>query len=382
MGSGYGQTGTSGYDLEPLFEVLDPGGFGDIGRQALRATETIAQSVRTRNGQYRAVAVGFNDLASFHESIAMRRAYRAMEQFGAVEALIKELRNKPEWRTQVLPRLNEAFDSGAVRELVHEASRALLDIDDLSGKSAQEFMAVIRPYGSPGSFDNLLNRLQSSIHEGSSRAADLALAEVSTGTVESARALCAETGFGLLAIAVVVSRTVPTRSHYQFAALVRLVPTVLSACSAIVAIAPPEPAPPPDQKDLPDLVLLPGPQGGFCAESPEGRPESPEGRAESPEGRIRIIDFIVRNSGTGAAGSSLTLVSFRHPRPENVTLPTPPLGPNQEIPFQVRIPPGCFDPDCEATITVDADDEITESDKDNNVRRVICPGEAEAESPA
>jgi hypothetical protein len=192
MGCGCGQTGTSGYDLEPLFEVLDTEGFGDIGRQALRATETIAQSVRTRNRQYRAVAVGFNNLASFHVDIAVLRAYRAMEQFDAVEDLIKQLRNKPEWRTQVLPRLDEALSRASgtglgstLSNMVDEASRALLDIDDLSGKSAQEFMAVIRPYGSPGSFDNLLNRLQSSIHEGSSRAADLALEQVSTGTVES-----------------------------------------------------------------------------------------------------------------------------------------------------------------------------------------------------
>lgn len=371
MGYGYGQTGSSGYDLEPLFEVLDTEGFGDIGRQALRATEAMAQSVRARNRQYRAVAVDFASLGSFHLDISMLRGYRAGEQFGAVEDLIKELRNKPEWRTQVLPRLDEALSraSGAglgstLSSLVDEARRALLDIDDLSGKSAQEFLAIIRPYGSlPGSFDsfdNLLERLQTSMHMGRRHAQYLALDPVETETIESARAVCVETGFGLLAIAMVVSKTVPTRSDYQFAALVRLLPTVLSPCGAIAAEAPSEPAAPTDQKDLPDLVPLPGPEG-FCAESPEGR----------------IIDFIVRNSGTGAAGPSSTFVNFGRTR---VLRLTPPLEPNQDAPFRIPIPPDCFDPDCEVTITVDADNHVTESDKDNNVHRFTCQGRPHAEA--
>jgi CARDB len=373
MGYGYGQTGSSGYDLEPLFEVLDTEGFGDIGRQALRATETMAQSVRARNRQYRAVAVDLASLGSFHQDIAMQWGYRAGEQFGAVEDLIKELRNKPEWRTQVLPRLDEALSqaSGAglgstLGSLVDEARRALLDIDDLSGKSAQEFLAIIRPYGSlPGSFDsfdNLLERLQTSMHMGRRDAQALAMDPVETETFESARTVCVETGFGLLAIAVVVSKTVPSRSDYQFEALVRLLPTVLSPCGAIAAEAPAEaPTKPTTQTDLPDLTLIEGPQG-FCAESPEGH---------------RIIDFIVRNSGTGAAGPSSTFVNFGRTR---VVRPTPPLGPNEDAPFQIPIPPDCFDPDCEVTITVDADNHVTESDKDNNVHRFTCQGRPPAEA--
>lgn len=127
-----------------------------------------------------------------------------------------------------------------------------------------------------------------------------------------------------------------------------------------------------DQTDLPDLVPLPGPQG-FCAESPE----SPE----SPEGRIRIIDFIVRNSGTGTAGPSNTLVSFeRATGAVRVLRLTPPLGPNQDAPFQIPIPDGCFDPDCEVTITVDTENDVMESDKDNNVHRFTCPGKPPAEA--
>jgi hypothetical protein len=251
MGCGYAQTGTFGADLEPLFEALDTQGFRDIGRQALRATETIAQSVRSRNRQYRAVAVQFGGLGSFHRHIAVHRAQQALRQFSAVEDLIDEIRNDPQWRTDVLPRLDEALAGRGgelLHDLVHEARIALLDIEHLSGKTIQEFLAIIRPYGSAAesfdnSFDSLLGRFRQSVDQGSLRAGHLALEPVPTGTVEAARTICVETGIGLLAIGVVVSTTVPTWSAYQFPALVRLLPTVLSACSAIAAEAPTEPPP-------------------------------------------------------------------------------------------------------------------------------------------
>jgi hypothetical protein len=104
--------------------------------------------------------------------------------------------------------------------------------------------------------------------------------------------------------------------------------------------------------ELPDLVPVAG-EGGFCEDH-------------------RAISFIVQNQGTGAAGPSTTTVDFgQH---GTVSLPTLALGPGQQIPFQVPIPPACLDPDCEFTITVDAGSVVAESDKGNNVAQGVCTG--------
>jgi hypothetical protein len=84
--------------------------------------------------------------------------------------------------------------------------------------------------------------------------------------------------------------------------------------------------------DLPDLIPLPG-ERGLCEDN-------------------RVVSFIVSNQGTGAAGPSTTTVDFG--QYGTVSLPTPPLGPGQDVALQVPIPFGCFDPNCEFTITVDA----------------------------
>jgi hypothetical protein len=103
---------------------------------------------------------------------------------------------------------------------------------------------------------------------------------------------------------------------------------------------------------LPDLVPVAG-EGGFCEDH-------------------LSISFIVRNQGTGVAGPSTTTVDFG--QYGTVSLPTLALGPGQQIPFHVTIPPACLDPDCEFTITVDADNVVAESDKANNVVRGVCTG--------
>jgi subtilase family serine protease len=106
-----------------------------------------------------------------------------------------------------------------------------------------------------------------------------------------------------------------------------------------------------DGPDLPDLVPLPG-ERGFCEDD--------------------RISFIVRNQGTGGAGPSTTTVDFG--QYGTISLPTLPLGSGQQIPFQVPIPAGCRDPDCEFTITVDAGNVVAESDKGNNVAQGVCRG--------
>jgi hypothetical protein len=104
--------------------------------------------------------------------------------------------------------------------------------------------------------------------------------------------------------------------------------------------------------DLPDLIPLPG-ERGFCEDN-------------------RVISFVVRNQGTGAAGPSTTTVDFG---PYGTSsLPTPALAPGQDVPLRVPIPPGCFDPDCEFTITVDAGNVIAESDEGNNIVQGVCRG--------
>ena len=46
-------------------------------------------------------------------------------------------------------------------------------------------------------------------------------------------------------------------------------------------------------------------------------------------------------------------------------------GSTADVPF--AIPPGCFNPDCKFTITVDSRNNIRESDKSNNVANGRCP---------
>jgi CARDB len=103
--------------------------------------------------------------------------------------------------------------------------------------------------------------------------------------------------------------------------------------------------------DLADLVPLPG-ERGFCEDN--------------------RVSFIVRNQGTARAGSSTTIVDFG--QYGRVSLSTLALQPGQQIPFQVALPPGCLDPDCEFTITVNADNQVAESDRNNNIAQGVCQG--------
>jgi len=47
--------------------------------------------------------------------------------------------------------------------------------------------------------------------------------------------------------------------------------------------------------------------------------------------------------------------------------------PGSTADVQFAIPPGCFNPDCKFTITVDSRNNIRESDKSNNVANGRCP---------
>ncbi len=110
--------------------------------------------------------------------------------------------------------------------------------------------------------------------------------------------------------------------------------------------------PPPGQ---PDLIPVPAPTGGFCTRTAEG------------------LVVTVKNQGTGAAGSSVTRVTFD--TGSIVNIPTPPLGPGAQVVLPpAPIPPNCFQSDCGFRITVDATGVIAESNEGNNTVSGICLG--------
>jgi hypothetical protein len=105
----------------------------------------MAQTVRLWNRRHRAVGLGWppdGDLARFHGDLAMRWGQHTMQQFQAVQALIDQIRNEPEWRTVVLSRIEGSDWRQLLEELGIDARNALLGMDDLSGKTAQELSAA------------------------------------------------------------------------------------------------------------------------------------------------------------------------------------------------------------------------------------------------
>lgn len=109
-----------------------------------------------------------------------------------------------------------------------------------------------------------------------------------------------------------------------------------------------------DDRGLPDLVPVPDRSGSFCRR------------------RNSKLVVTVQNQGAGPAGPSTTEVDFfAHGRQ---SLPTPALAPNASADLLFDIPPGCFDPDCQFRITVDATNQVTESNESNNTADGVCLG--------
>jgi len=104
----------------------------------------------------------------------------------------------------------------------------------------------------------------------------------------------------------------------------------------------------------PDLIPVPDENGNFC------------------KTRDGMLVVTVKNQGTLGAGPSKTKVDFG--KYGTVTQQTPSLAPGKSVDLSFQIPKGCFDPDCEFKITVDADDDVVESDEGNNTARGICRG--------
>jgi hypothetical protein len=108
------------------------------------------------------------------------------------------------------------------------------------------------------------------------------------------------------------------------------------------------------EPSLADLVPVPDPGGSFCRRR---------------DGNLVVT---VKNQGSGAAGPSTTTVDFfNHGQ---VSQPTPPLAAGASVDLLFAIPGGCFDPDCEFRITVDAQNAVNEVDEGNNTANGTCIG--------
>ena len=106
---------------------------------------------------------------------------------------------------------------------------------------------------------------------------------------------------------------------------------------------------------LPDLVPVPDPTGSFCRRDNQGN-----------------LIVTVKNQGTAGAGPSVTEVDFSGFG--NVSNPTPQLLPGASVDLLFPIPSGCFDPDCDFRIIVDANHQVVESNEANNTASGTCIG--------
>ena len=108
------------------------------------------------------------------------------------------------------------------------------------------------------------------------------------------------------------------------------------------------------QVGLPDLVPIPDANGFFC---------------NLKDGTLIVT---VMNQVTAGAGTSMTKVDFGSHG--TVLVPTPALAPGASVALSVTIPFGCYDPDCNFRITVDSNNDVSESDEGNNFASGTCIG--------
>jgi hypothetical protein len=128
----------------------------------------------------------------------------------------------------------------------------------------------------------------------------------------------------------------------------------------IVPITPRFIAGPGTAVDLPDLVPLSDSNGSFCRITDSKPPK---------------LIVTIKNQGTGPAGASTTEVSFGVFR--KVSLPTPALTSGAFVDFLVDVPRNCLlglgSRFCPTKIAVDSLQQVTESNKANNIAAVKCP---------
>jgi len=116
-----------------------------------------------------------------------------------------------------------------------------------------------------------------------------------------------------------------------------------------------------------------------CETAPDLMPVKPYPQAAYPwcDRDEEGLYVHVKNVGTGDAGASTTRVEFRWGGGGNQTVdkstPAIPKG-NTTIVGPFAIPALCWDMDCDFTITVDINGQVTELFEDNNSADGVCLG--------
>jgi hypothetical protein len=133
-----------------------------------------------------------------------------------------------------------------------------------------------------------------------------------------------------------------------------------------------------EPRGLPDLIPVapfPPPPTNNPGHLPQNFCVAPSG-----PGAARSIRVIVRNQGNAAAGPSVTRVDFINANGGVIappaTQPAPALGPGDEVAQDFEIPRGCYagESSCRFRITVDAMNDVGESNEGNNTVDGFCPG--------
>jgi hypothetical protein len=76
------------------------------------------------------------------------------------------------------------------------------------------------------------------------------------------------------------------------------------------------------------------------------------------------VSFDVVNPENGNAGPSVTVVSFKGAAEARIDTPAVEAG--RSVTQSVQVPDSCFSPDCDYSITVDADGQVSETDEGDN----------------
>lgn len=105
---------------------------------------------------------------------------------------------------------------------------------------------------------------------------------------------------------------------------------------------------------------------------PEPRPNATEGREAFCERDGNELVVRIKNNGTEAAPASTTRVTFEGNN--TMELPTPQIPANGMVEVKFAIPSGCHNPDCDFTITVDAQAQVQEGNETNNTAEGRCIG--------
>ena len=85
------------------------------------------------------------------------------------------------------------------------------------------------------------------------------------------------------------------------------------------------------------------------------------------------LEATVKNRGRDAAPASTTRVQFSPGGSFPLATPAIPAGDSVGLPA-LRIPAACYNPDCDFTITVDSNGEVSESNEGNNSAYGSCLG--------